>query len=92
MCITNRNTQVTKKTFDSTKVGKLNMDILLASCSPETETGLQFDALYHNRFPLRVYADTSYTSKDDLLSKLGYLLMLCEGDEKFHMLYYASPE
>ena len=39
---------------------------------------------------LKCYADASFASNDDLSSQLGYVILLCDAEDRCHILDYAS--
>lgn len=39
---------------------------------------------------LRVYTDASFVTNDDMPSKLGYVILLCDADDNCHILAYSS--
>jgi len=47
---------------------------------------LSYPPLDQDSIHLRVYADASFSSNDDLSSQLCYIILLCDRDAKFHVL------
>jgi len=53
---------------------------------------LSYPPLEQDSIHLRVYADASFSSNDDLSSQLCYIILLCDRDAKFHVLAYSSKK
>lgn len=52
-------------------------------------------ALFHapldgKSLEIRVYADASFSSNDDLSSQVGFIILLCHGYNKCHIIDYSS--
>jgi len=63
------------------KYAKATKDLVL------TYTKLERESLL-----LRVYADASFASNDDLSSQLGYIVSLCDSEDRCHVLTYRSKK
>lgn len=87
-CIANRAAQVTEKNYSLAKVNELNKGIRMIMKSPSI--GLKYKKLHVDSKHIRVYADASYATSDDLTSQLGYLILLHDRYHNCHILEYAS--
>lgn len=87
-CIVNKSAQVTEKTLSKKHINDLNRAIRDAQQNPSR--GLTFAKLDIDTVHLRVYADASFASNDDLTSQLGFLILLCDDENKFHVLDHSS--
>lgn len=84
----NRAAQVTEKTYGASKGKELNKGVRMV-----TNTAyilLRFEKLNFATVHLRVYADSSFATNDDLSSQLGYIVLLWDGEDQRHLLDYAS--
>ena len=41
---------------------------------------------------LRVYSDASFASNDDSTSQLGYIILLCDANDRCHVLSFSSKK
>lgn len=87
----NLESQITKKTHSLEKVKKLNRRVRMVTRS--SYVGLRFGKMYLRTLYLRVHADPSFASKDDLTSKLGYLFhyFMIKMGAIFSIMQAASP-
>lgn len=51
---------------------------------------LKYSKLYKYSLNLRVYADASFATNDDLSSQLGYIVLLCDRFNCCHVMDYVS--
>ena len=87
-CAINRAAQVTQETFQKRHIEELNKAIKHVHSS--LNLGLQYGSLDRGSLHLRCYADASFASKDDPFSQLGYITLLCDTEDRCHILDYAS--
>ena len=87
-CTSNRASQVTKENFSVSDIKQLNDAINCVKNSPRLT--LKYPKLDHDTLHLRAYADASFASNKDLTSQLGYLILLCDGNNRCHVINYAS--
>lgn len=55
-----------------------------------SECGLRFGKVDVDSLHLRVYADASFATNEDLSSQLGYVVLLCDETDRCHLLDYTS--
>lgn len=89
-CLVNKLAQVTEKTLKEEHIKALNLGIKSAVSDPIR--GLRYKPLNIDTIHMRVYADASLRSNDDLSSQLGYLVLLCDKDNRCHILDYGSKK
>lgn len=89
-CAINRAAQVTAETFCERHVRELNKAIKYAHSTKDL--GLTYGPLSRETLHLRAYSDASFANNDDLSSQLGYIVMLCDGDNNCHVLSYSSKK
>lgn len=87
-CLANKSAQVTPLTFSNDKIQDLNKGIRRVSSTPRR--GLTYKPLDQKTVHLRVYADASHATNDDLSSQLGYLILLADASNACHVIDYAS--
>ena len=87
-CAINRAAQVTQETFEKTHIEELNKAIKRFHNTPNL--GLMYGSLDRGSLHLRCYVDASFASNDDLSSQLGYAVLLCDADDRCHIVDYAS--
>jgi len=87
-CAINRAAQVTSTTFFKRHIQEFNKAVKYAKATKEL--GLSYSHLDKDSLHLRVYADASFVSNDDLSSQLGYIALLCDDRDGCHVLAYAS--
>lgn len=89
-CYANRASQVTEKTYGPDKLKELNDGIRKIKATPTK--GLSYGPLNNGSIHLRVYADASFSTNDDLSSQLGYIILLADRDGYCHVLDYSSKK
>lgn len=90
VCYSNRAAQVTEKTFGKDKINELNRGIKEAK-SRELKS-LRYPPLELESVHLRIYADASFSSNDDLSSQLGWIILLCDEANNCHVLDFSSKK
>ena len=53
---------------------------------------LRYGPLGRASLHLRAYADASFASSGDMSSQLGFIVLLCDGADRCHVLTYASKK
>lgn len=86
--LTNKTAQVTLLTFSIDKVRDRNKDIRRVCFFPRR--GLTYKLLDQKIVHLRIYADASHATNDDLFTQLGYLNLLADASNSCHVFGYAS--
>jgi len=81
-CAINRAAQVTASTFREEHIKELNEAIKHANATKTLS--LMYAPLDKD------YADASFASNDDLSSQLGYIVLLCDGHSRCHVMTYSS--
>lgn len=89
-CLVNKLAQVTEKTLKEEHIKALNVGIKSAISNPSR--GLRYKPLDADTIHMRVYADASFGTNDDLTSQLGYLVLLCDKNNQCHVLDYGSKK
>lgn len=69
-------------------VKALNAGIRSALSHPNR--GLRYSPLDVDSVHMPVYADASFATNDYLTSQLGYLVLLCDASNRYHVLDYSS--
>ena len=87
-CAINRAAQVTASTFRKEHIKELNKAIKHANATKTLS--LMYAPLDKETLHLLVYADASFASNDDLSSQLGYIVLLCDGHSRCHVMTYSS--
>lgn len=87
-CIVNKSAQVTEKTMTPKHIRELNHAIRDAHNHPDR--GLVYDKLDKDSLHLRVYVDASFASNDDMSSQLGFIILLCDDHNRFHVIELSS--
>ena len=87
-CAINRAAQVTTSTFREEHVKVLNKAIKHANATKTLSH--MYAPLEKETLHLCVYADSSFASNDDLSSQLGYIVLLCDGHSRCHVMTYSS--
>lgn len=87
-CVVNRSAQVTERSLTPKHIRDLNLAIRDARKNPQR--GLRYQPLQLDSLHLRVYVDASFASNDDLTSQLGFISLLCDDSNRFHVLDYSS--
>lgn len=62
----------------------------IKSAKKNSDQGLKHQSLDRRSLHMRVYSDASFTSKEDLSSQIGYIILLCDKTGEFNLLNYAS--
>ena len=83
LCAVNRATQVTEALFGQESIQALNKIARHAHKHPLR--GLRYSKLDIATLHLRAYSDSSFANNYDQTTQLGYIVMLCDANEK--MLY-----
>lgn len=89
-CYANRACQVSQKTFCKGKIRELNKGIKIVKNT--ADQGLTFEPLDKQSIEMRVYADASFATNDDLSSQIGYLVMICDKSNKCHIIDFSSKK
>lgn len=87
-CSVNKAAHVTEQTFGAKAVADLNSTIRHVKKSLNRgplQRKLDRDSLH-----LHIYTDSSFANNDNLSTKLGYLVLLCDGQNSCHILHYSS--
>lgn len=87
-CAINRAAQVTKEMFCERHVSELNKAIEYAHNTKDLS--LTYGPMDRETLHRRAYSDASFANNDDLSSQLGYIVLLCDGDNNCHVLSYSS--
>lgn len=87
-CVANRAAQVTERTFCTDKIRELNRGI--KKVLDTVDVGLKYGRLDFDSLHLRVYADASFATNDDLSSQIGFIVLLCDDSNRCHVLDYSS--
>ena len=82
-CAINRVAQVTSTSFCKRHIQEFNKAFKYAKATKEL--GLSYSHLYKDSLHLRVYADASFASNDDLSSQLEYIALLCDDRDGCHV-------
>ena len=85
--VINRAAQVTASTFREEHIKELNKAIKHANATKTLS--LTYPPLDEETLHLRVYADAFFASSDDLSSQLGYIVLLCDGHSRCHVMTYS---
>jgi len=83
-CAINRAAQVTKVLFSERHIMEGKKAVKHAKATKDfiwTYTKLERESLH-----LRVYADAFFSSKDDLSSLLDFVALLCDSEDRYHVL------
>lgn len=89
-CYANRAAQVSDQTFGRDKVLERNRRIKAAR--DNALNTLRYEQLDISSLELRVYADASFASNNDLLSQLGFIILLCDRSNKCNVLDFSSKK
>lgn len=89
-CYANRAAQVTEKTYGPDKIRELNTGIRKVKETPMK--GLSYGPMKNDELHLRVYADASFSTNDDLSSQLGFITLLSDNEGQCHILDYSSKK
>ena len=88
LCAINKSAQVTPSTFGAEKIKSFNTTIKHLQKTPER--CLQYAPLDKSTLHLRVYAEASFAGNDDLSSQLGFIILLCDKENRSDVLDYSS--
>ena len=89
-CAINRDAQVTTSTFREKHLKELNQVIKHANA---TQTlSLMYAPLEVETLHLGVYADASFASNDYLSSQPAYIVLLCDGHSRCHVMNFSSSK
>ena len=86
----NRAAQVTEALLSERHVKEYNKAVKHAKSTRSLV--LRYGPLERASLHLRVYADASFASNDDMSSQLGFIALLCDGADRCHLLTYASKK
>ena len=89
-CSINRAAQVTEDLHSEKHVKEINKGIKHAKSTKEMV--LSYKPLERESLHLRVHADSSFHSNDDMSSQLGYIVLLCDTADQCHVLTYSSKK
>lgn len=89
-CIANRAAQVSKSTFNSSKIRELNKHIRLAKNSIRSLLSLK--RLQQHQIHSRLYSGDSFPTNDDLAAQLGYIIFLADKTDRRHIMKYSSKK
>ena len=89
-CAINRAAQVTDVLFAERHLKEFNRAVKHAKATKDL--CLRYTKLERESLHLRVYADASFASNDDLSSQLGYVVLLCDAEDRCHVLTYVSKK
>lgn len=89
-CAINRAAQVSGSSVCTRHVQELNKATKYARTTGDLM--LTYTPLDRATLHLRVYADASFASNDDLSSQLGYIVLLCDRMDRCHVLTYSSKK
>ena len=87
-CAINRAAQVTEANFSRNSLRELNNAIVHVLNTKEVK--LTYPKLHEDSLHLRAYADASFATNYDMSSQLGYLILLCDMNDRCHVLAYKS--
>lgn len=87
-CAINRAAQATEESFSKKHIEELNRAIHRVRSTPDLS--LRYGPLDRGSLHLRAYVDASFASNDDHSSQLGYVILLCDGEDRCHVLDFAS--
>lgn len=85
-CGINKLAQVGEAEFDAAAVRNLNS--LIARAQQARSLVLTYPAL--DRATLRLHADASFATNKDQSSQIGYIILLCDGRGRAHVLSFSS--
>lgn len=83
----NQSAQFSNQTFGKRKINELNREI--QNMKQNVSRTRIYSKLSPDSLELRVYADTLYYTKEDLISQLGYIILLCDESTKYHVLNFS---
>lgn len=89
-CYTTRACQVSPNTFCKEKSLELNRGIKIVK--DNADMGLNCKPHDTRSLELRVYADASFASNDDLSSQIGYTVSLCDASNLCHVIDFSSKK
>ena len=75
-------------TFDKRDIQKLNKAILRVRSS--LDLFLTYETLDISTLHIRAYIDASFATNEDHSSQLGYVILLCDANDRCHFLDFAS--
>jgi len=87
-CAINRAAQVSTSKLHEEHVKELNKATKHAKATKTLSP--MYSPLEKETLHLFVYADACFASNDDLSSQLGYIVLLCDGHSRCHVMTYSS--
>jgi len=89
-CAINRAAQVTEALLFERHVKEYNKAVKHAKSTRSLVP--HYGPLERVSLHLRVYADASFASNDHMSSQMGFIVLLCDGADRCHVLTYASKK
>lgn len=80
--------KATESTFNKVHVQTLNKAIRCIKCTPSR--GLCYVTLDRKSLHLRAYSDGSFVNNQDSSSQLGYIVLLCDGNDNCNVIKFRS--